>query len=160
MTALELTQQAYHRLVKNIYKSFDKIIAAMPTEKMGTKPSPENMSFAQVALHVYQTALMVARAIKTGCMNKEDMYLIATPKEITPAAILDYGAQVKQHLEQAIDSLSQEEAQKAIPTPFGMAMTPLRLLQVLQEEAIHHRGQLTVYLRLQGIKPPSIYDYS
>lgn len=162
MTKLELVKQAYNRLVNNIYKSFDKIIAAMPDEKLDMKPSPESMSFKQIALHVYQTALLVGNAVKTGQMDKADAQLIPVSEgEITKASqIVDYGNKVKAHLQQIIENLSEEDAAKPIATTFGITMNPLRMLNVLQEEAIHHRGQLTVCLRIEGIKPPSIYDYS
>ncbi|MCS7018625.1 MAG: DinB family protein [Cytophagales bacterium] len=162
MTKLELVKQAYNRLHNHIYKSFDKIVAAMPSDKLDMKPSPENMSFKQIALHVYQTALMVGNAIKTGQMDKADTQLIPlVPEELNTAAkIVAYGNQVKAQLTQVIEHMSEADAEKPIITTFGITMNPLRLLYVLQEEAIHHRGQLTICLRMVGIKPPSIYDYS
>jgi uncharacterized damage-inducible protein DinB len=33
-------------------------------------------------------------------------------------------------------------------------------LATILEETIHHRGQLCLYLRMMGIKPPFIYDFS
>ncbi|WP_448518112.1 DinB family protein [Rhodoflexus sp.] len=162
MTKLELVKQAYGRLVNNIYKSFDKIVAAMPDEKLDMKPSPDNMSFKQIAMHVYQTALMVGNSMQTGQMDKADLQLIPLPiDEVHSAAqIVAYGSKVKAHLQQIIENMSEEDAVKPIATTFGITMNALRMLNVLQEEAIHHRGQLTICLRMEGIKPPSIYDYS
>jgi uncharacterized damage-inducible protein DinB len=162
MTKLELVQQAYNRLVNNIYKSFDKIVAAMPDEKLDMKPSPDNMSFKQIAMHVYQTALLIGNAMKTGQMNKGDLNLIPLSIDEVYSArqIIAYGDKVKAHLQQIVENMSKEDAVKPIATTFGVTMNPLRMLNVLQEEAIHHRGQLTICLRIEGIKPPSIYDYS
>jgi uncharacterized damage-inducible protein DinB len=162
MTKLELVQQAYNRLVNNIYKSFDKIVAAMPDEKLDMKPSPDNMSFKQIAMHVYQTALLIGNAMKTGQMNKGDLNLIPLSIDEVYSArqIIAYGDKVKAHLQQIVENMSEEDAVKPIATTFGVTMNPLRMLNVLQEEAIHHRGQLTICLRIEGIKPPSIYDYS
>jgi len=162
MTKIELVQQAYNRLVNNIYKSFDKIVAAMPDEKLDMKPSPDNMSFKQIAMHVYQTALLIGNAMKTGQMNKGDLNLIPLSIDEVYSArqIIAYGDKVKAHLQQIVENMSEEDAVKPIATTFGVTMNPLRMLNVLQEEAIHHRGQLTICLRIEGIKPPSIYDYS
>lgn len=162
MTKLELVKQAHNRLINNIYKSFDKIVAAMPNDRLDMKPSPDNMSFKQIAMHVYQTALMVGNSLKTGQMDKADLKLIPlTLDEVHSAAqIVAYGSKVKEHLQQIIADMSEEDAVKPIGTTFGIAMNPLRMLNVLQEEGIHHRGQLTICLRMEGIKPPSIYDYS
>lgn len=162
MTKLELVKQAYSRLVNNIYKSFDKIVAAMPDERLDMKPSPDNMSFKQIAVHVYQTALMVGHSMKTGQMDKADLQLIPFSVDDVHSAeqIVDYGNKVKAHLQQIVEAMNEEDAVKPIATTFGVTMNPLRMLNVLQEEAIHHRGQLTICLRMEGIKPPSIYDYS
>jgi hypothetical protein len=90
MTKLELVKQAHNRLVNNIYKSFDKILLAMPDDRLDMKPSPDNMSFKQIAIHVYQTALMVGNAIKTGQMDKADLGLIELPTdEIHSASQID-----------------------------------------------------------------------
>jgi hypothetical protein len=48
------------------------------------------MSFKQIAIHVYQTALMVGNAIKTGQMDKADLGLIELPTdEIHSASQID-----------------------------------------------------------------------
>ena len=38
-------------------------------------------------------------------------------------------------------------------------LTGQRAIETAFEEMIHHRGQIYIYLRLLGIKPPIIYPY-
>ena len=42
----------------------------------------------------------------------------------------------------------------------GAKIGGLEFLATILEETIHHRGQLCLYLRMMGIKPPFIYDFS
>ena len=39
------------------------------------------------------------------------------------------------------------------------SLTGQRALETAFEEMVHHRGQIYIYLRLLGIKPPIIYPY-
>jgi len=44
---------------------------------------------------------------------------------------------------------------------YGLRTFPaIRLLQIIQNHTIHHRGQLSTYLRPMGAKVPSIYGPS
>lgn len=42
----------------------------------------------------------------------------------------------------------------------GLKIGGYESLATILEESIHHRGQLCLYLRMMGIKPPFIYDFS
>jgi uncharacterized damage-inducible protein DinB len=60
-----------------------------------------------------------------------------------------------------ISKLTPQEIEGAIPLPNGQTMPASGLLWngVLMHQ-VHHRGQLSVYIRMMGGKVPSIYGPS
>jgi len=60
---------------------------------------------------------------------------------------------------QKIKSLSGEQLAKSLPF-FGMELPTVTYIQFLIKHSVHHRGQLSAYLRAMGSKVPSIYGGS
>jgi uncharacterized damage-inducible protein DinB len=59
-----------------------------------------------------------------------------------------------------LESLSSEHLIKVIDFRGVFQMPAVRFLGVLLHHTIHHRGQLTVYLRPMGAKVPALYGES
>ena len=54
-------------------------------------------------------------------------------------------------------ALTPEMLEGKCATPGGAALTTWKWLRAMEEHEIHHRGQLSVYLRLNDVPVPSIY---
>ncbi|MFX1513375.1 MAG: DinB family protein, partial [Promethearchaeota archaeon] len=61
-----------------------------------------------------------------------------------------------------MDELTEEDLKKTVTYEIwnNFQLSGYDSLSTIITEVPHHRGQLCVYLRLLGIKPPSIYDFS
>jgi len=46
-----------------------------------------------------------------------------------------------------------------VTTPVGAEITAWKWLRAMCEHEAHHRGQLSLYLRLLGVDPPSIFGH-
>ncbi|MCU0450996.1 MAG: DinB family protein [Bernardetiaceae bacterium] len=160
MEKLPIVQATANRLLNQVYKSLDKVILAVPEGQLGFRATEANMSFGQIALHVYQAALVFTRSIVTGQVDFADKALIPLEAEqvCTPAQVVAYAQQVQNFMRQTLATLTEADVTRPIKAPFG-ELNGLRVCNVMLEEAIHHRGQLTIYLRLLGVAPPSIYDH-
>ena len=44
-------------------------------------------------------------------------------------------------------------------TPVGAEITAWKLLRAMGEHEAHHRGQLSLYLRMLGAEPPPIFGH-
>lgn len=103
-------------------------------------------------------------ATKEGRFSKEDWdlfpfdYMQATSTK----EIVEYGQKVKQYMLKIINELTENDLQKKITYEIwnNFQLTGQDSLFTILTEKPHHKGQLCVYLRLLGIKPPSIYDFS
>jgi uncharacterized damage-inducible protein DinB len=123
---------------------------AMPADKYGFKPTPEMNSFGHVVLHVAQSnnalcSLVSGTArpeVKTADTDGKDQ-LVATLK-----ASFDYCASA---LEKVDDSKLGDQLMAFGNRPASRAA----LLIHLSEDWYDHYGAQAVYLRLNGILPPT-----
>ena len=136
------------------------VVKLMPAESYGFKPVPEELSFSQVVLQV-------ASANLGACA-----YASATKRPDIPAKITD-GVNGKVDVDkntaiqfltdsfdfcdQAVAAMAPEKLD-AVAGPDNRKMTGFEWLWAYFTHTAHHRGQLEVYLRLKGIKPPD-YEF-
>ncbi len=48
---------------------------------------------------------------------------------------------------------------RRVTTPVGAEITAWKLLRAMCEHEAHHRGQLSLYLRMVGVEPPPIFGH-
>jgi uncharacterized damage-inducible protein DinB len=145
-------------------KTLDKTILAIPDDKLDYKPVKDALSASEIATHVYMVALVYTAGTLQGKFDEEDYAIIPfDPKTITSAQdIIDFGAKVKQYMQDSLEKMTEENMNNQIVYNCwgGFKIGGFESLSTILEEVIHHRGQLSLYLRMLGIKPPFIYDFS
>jgi uncharacterized damage-inducible protein DinB len=126
-----------------------KIAALMPAEDYGFKPVPAEMSFKEQLLHIADNINWLS----------SDYLLAPSAKRIKDTAALDKNAVIKV-LADAYDNgllahqrLSPARLDEHVSF-FAGPMTRRQILILMHDHQAHHLGQLIVYLRLKGIKPP------
>ena len=130
-----------------------KVAAAMPAEKYSYKPVPDEMSFSEQLLHLAGNISWLSRSyLSTGEPS-------ITGTLTANAAKADVIYVVTKTYDDALHVLGRFKKESLGDTVrfFAGPMNKLQIIQLLNDHQSHHRGQLAVYLRLNGIKPP---DYS
>jgi uncharacterized damage-inducible protein DinB len=128
------------------------LVDAMPDDKFGFKPTPEQQSFGERAMHIVQV----------------DGFLLATLGGKTPAPSINLKATSKPDiltaLRQSYDwqqALMKEFSDQQLVeriTPPGFLGTSASRVRVFYYSLQHTQdiyGQLVVYLRLNGVTPPA-----
>lgn len=123
---------------------------SMPEEFYDFKPVPQQMSFREQLLHMAKNINWLSSA-----------YLLSAPKmQISDTAIRDKAAVLKALIE-AYDMAALVHRNFPIKSLdesvsfFAGPMTRRQVFFLLHDHQTHHAGQLIVYLRLKGIKPPA-----
>jgi len=125
---------------------------AMPEDKYGFKPVPEEQTFGERVLHIAQINVELVK----GLGGKTPPPVIdpkATSKTEAIAALQkagDYGLAV-------IKEFNEQQLLTRVDSPFfmGPMATRQRILYFLMMHTQDTYGQLVVYLRLNGIVPPA-----
>ncbi len=138
-----------------------KAVAKIPEEKLHWRPTPEVRSLKELVAHLYAQERVMAQGAKRGTIEEADYVREGERmKDLkTVQDLLSYGREVHQEAMEIAGSLTEEDMQKMVKCFFGDLM-PFHLFTSAYDEHWHHRGQLFVYLRLLGIEPPFLYDYS
>ena len=133
-----------------------KVIRAIPDDKKSYTPDPKSMTAHQLAWHIASAEVMFMDFVLSGKTP-------AGPPPEPPAtigAILDwYETNRKDRLNQ-LNEMSGENLAKSTPFFAGMEFPNVMYLDMMNRHAVHHRGQLSSYLRPMGAKVPAIYGPS
>jgi uncharacterized damage-inducible protein DinB len=143
-----------------------KVIERVPFEQADRKPHPQSMSLGQLATHIVN---LLAFNLLFVQQDYRDFLDPNAPKpgprptssEELLARFDDYSEQLRQALRASDDETLTHSfqlrrgEQVLMDRPKGAAIRIMGL-----NHSIHHRGQLTVYLRLLDIPVPGLYGPS
>jgi uncharacterized damage-inducible protein DinB len=144
--------------IKNEHKLTKKVIEAVPVDKGDYQPDPRSMSALDLAWHIASSEPFFMDGASAGEYKPGGG---KRPETIKSSA--DVAAWYNDHFEQSFERASKmtpEQLLKSIDF-FGVFNYPAIIyLQLMINHSIHHRGQLSAYLRPMGAKVPAIYGGS
>ena len=141
-----------------------KILERIPAEKFDYKPHEKSMTMVRLATHV---AEMIDWVNETCTKDELDFaamdYKPFEPK--TTAELVEFHDKLVVSALETLKNTSDEDMHKAWSLKNGettyFTMTKIATIRTMCFNHIwHHRGQLSVYLRLNDIPVPSIYGPS
>jgi uncharacterized damage-inducible protein DinB len=135
-----------------------RVIQAVPADKCGYRPHPDSRSALELAWHIAGCDVWFLDGFLQGNFEMEDDSMPADFKD-TADILLWYEDSYPSKLDE-VKKLTPEFW--ATPVPFfGIYNYPaVMYLQFMLHHTIHHRGQLSAYLRPMGAKVPNIYGGS
>jgi uncharacterized damage-inducible protein DinB len=157
------------RLVDSILMELDqegqttkRVLDRVPEDKLAWKPHPKSYSLGQLALHIASVPGNLAAAAVPDTFELPNL---SQPAPASRKEILDA---FSTSLDSSKATLSKMDDAKLMSmwtlTKNGkVLMTVPRigfLRSIMMNHVYHHRGQLSVYLRLLDIPVPSIYGPS
>ena len=140
-----------------------RVLERVPGDRLGWKPHPKSMSLGELALHTAQIPGLIA-----SWALEDTTHLSGIPSQAQAASADEV---LKAHdasmakaiavLGQLGDAGLQSSWQAMAGGATLMSMPKVALFRsVVLNHWYHHRGQLSVYLRLLDIPVPSIYGPS
>ena len=141
-----------------------RLLERVPEGKFDWQPHPKSMTLARLALHVAETPGVFARMLTPDGIDFAGFKYVP-PEGKTTADILALHDKSVESARQFLTGLSDEKAQANWKFSQGgkEIMSAARIAWVrtlMLNHWIHHRGQLSVYLRMLDVSIPSIYGPS
>jgi len=126
----------------------------MPADKYSFKAVDSIRSFAQQMLHLSQGNVNLISLATGEKLNFPGRGLEASPTAQTKDSVVSY---VTQSYDFAIESVKKLDPNKygELTGRGNTQITRFAWLLKAFEHQTHHRGQATIYIRLQGIRPPN-----
>jgi uncharacterized damage-inducible protein DinB len=142
--------------VREVYNRHSRYIAAaaaeMPADKYGYRPTPEEWTFGQIIAHVAQVNLAVCSMISDIPAPSGTKLNDTDPKDTLTTALkasFDF-------CDQAVAKLQDASMGDTITYFRGAKKPRSRAVIELVDDLNDHYSQLAIYLRLNGMVPPSV----
>ncbi len=137
--------------------STSRTIAAIPEDKKSYKPAEDSRTAWQLATHLAVSEIWFLSGIVDANFN----WTGETPDPAnTIAELVQWYKQNLKAVSAKLRALTPEQLAQPVDF-FGIQKLPASLyLLWAHEHTVHHRGQLTAYLRPMGAKVPDIYGGS
>jgi len=161
MTAEQATfllHNLYLGTLKNESKITRKILEAVPTDKAEYRPDPVSKTAMELVRHIAVADNRFLETVINGEFNVNATALpdnVKTPKEIA----VWYEERFTKNFE-ALTKLSGDQLLKMVDFRGLFQRQAVTFAILGLHHTIHHRGQLSSYLRCMGAKVPSIYGES
>jgi uncharacterized damage-inducible protein DinB len=153
-----LLQSIYLPGLKNEHRLTKSVIEAIPLDKGDYRPDAIAKSALELAWHIASTEMRFLDAVKAG---EFDFTPQARPESVRTSADLAawYADNFMPRFE-ALTKLSNDQLLKVVDFRGMFQLPAVTYLNFVLHHSIHHRGQLSMYLRPMGAKVPSIYGES
>jgi uncharacterized damage-inducible protein DinB len=140
------------------YPVTKSVIAAIPPDKADYRPDSIARSAIDLAWHIVTAENRFVEAVLSGAFD-----LSPRPRPDTVRSPADVNAWYEERFAGNVGRLrgvAGEELAKSIDFRGLLQFPAVVYVQIGLSHTVHHRGQLSVYLRAMGAKVPSIYGES
>jgi uncharacterized damage-inducible protein DinB len=149
----------YLERLENSRKYLILVAEEMPEDKYEYKASPESMAFAENLMHIawamdwHSQTLLGGRKARDSETDTELKVDNKSKKEMI--------ATIDKTFDETIKLISEFDTNKFNDRLdyLGLDRTKRQIFLLLADHITHHRGQMLVYLRLNGIEPPRYVLY-
>jgi uncharacterized damage-inducible protein DinB len=141
-----------------------RLLERVPGDKLGWKPHDKSMSLGQLALHVASTPGQVASMLLDEGMDAKNAKF-NPPQAASVSEILGALEKGIERAKEVLGGMTPEQAAGSWKLTSGerevFTMPRLAMARTIMfNHWYHHRGQLTVYLRLLDVPLPATYGRS
>lgn len=136
-----------------------RVIGAVPSDQLDYRPDSKSKTGLGLVRHITLEDEWFLNSIADGEFkpppDDSDACGIMTPAD----AVSRYKERIPTALDR-VRTLSGEQLEKTLDLLSAMQMPGVRFLALCVKHSVHHRGQLSSYLRAMGGKVPGIYGPS
>ncbi len=141
-----------------------RVLERVPADKFSWQPHDKSMAFGRLAVHVAELPSWTTMTINTSELDFAAVPYAPTQVETTQD-LLNIFDKATAEARTALAGVSDEELFKPWALRNGehqiFSLPKIAVLRsFVMNHIIHHRGQLTVYLRLNDVPVPGIYGPS
>lgn len=153
-----LLSSIYLPALANEHRITASLIEAIPAERSDYRPDEVSKSATDLAWHIVSTEMRFMEAVAAGQFD-----LNPRPRPETIRTPSDMIAWYKENFESRIERLrhtSGDNLAKIVDFRGRLQLPAVMYLNMVLHHSVHHRGQLSIYLRPMGAKVPAIYGES
>ena len=140
--------------IENERKTTRRVIENIPNQKLDYRHEPKGRTALELAHHIVVSEIWFLNSIADGQFDWKE----PEPAKTVADILAQYDREFPKALARAKKTTGDHLTK--ITDFFGMKMPTFTFIQFCQDHTVHHRGQLSTYLRCMGGKVPDIYGGS
>ncbi|HXS83902.1 MAG TPA: DinB family protein [Methylomirabilota bacterium] len=133
-----------------------RCVEALPADKLDAHPVKDMRTPKELVVHMYLYLRAAPESILSGTLEYDEQKELAAIR--TKQDLVKFTERCWQAADAVVAKLTDAQLASMVKTPWG-EMNAGVMIGSVQEEYLHHRGQLYVFLRLFGVEPPVSYDF-
>ena len=142
------------------YGVYLRLLEAMPADRYQSQAVPGLRSAAELAVHVSGTCVRdIARGVATGSITADEGAEPRLAKTLDKPGLIAFARQCFDEADAAVGRIGDAELGAMVSTPWERNWPGWVGFLVMNDEFMHHRGQLYVFARLFGVAPPGMWSY-
>ncbi len=144
--------------LKNESRTTRAVLAAVPKDRLDYRPDPSTRTANELLRHIASADNFFLKSVADGAFVPGSVKIpedVKTPEEVAEW----YGQEHAKNFE-AVSQLSGEQLIRMVDFRGAFQRPAYVFLQSGLLHVVHHRGQLSTYLRPMGGKVPAIYGES
>jgi len=134
-----------------------RCVEAIPEDQVHAHPIASMRTPKELVTHMYALMRGVARGLATGAVPD---YRHDGAEVKTRAELIAFCRECWDDSARAVAVVTEEHLNAIVQTPWGRPLPGVAVMGALNDEYLHHRGQLYAFLRAMGQDVPSIWDFA
>jgi len=160
-----VNKQALHQMwdqFRQKYGVYLRVLDAIPADRFPTHPVPGMRTPAEMLVHVSGTIIRdIAEGVAKGRITVDEAGEDKVAAGLgNKAALLAFARECFKQASSAVARIGDAELKAMVETPWGSSWPGAVAFHIMNDEFVHHRGQLTTYVRLCGGEPPFAWGYA
>lgn len=143
------------------YGVYLRVLEAIPADRFDSHPVPGMRTPTQLAVHTSQTIVRdIAEGVASGTIAADEAGEGAVVEALqSKEAVLEFARACWARADAAIAKVGDEQLAGPVENPWGFALNGTFAMIIINDEFLHHRGQLYAYVRACEAEPPFLWSF-
>jgi len=133
-----------------------RCIQALPADQLDARPVKNMRTPKELVVHMYSFLRAAPESVLTGTLTMDDTADLPRIKSRTD--LVNYADECWKAANTAFGKVTDAQITSTVKAPWG-EMKGYEMIGTVQDEYLHHRGQLYAFLRQLGVEPPVNWDF-
>ncbi len=135
-----------------------RLIDQVPADKLGAHPIAGMRSPIELLVHTYSGVKLFPQSVLTGSVAKFDEKAAAAAVT-TKEQLLAFVNEAWAAGDKAARAVTEAQLGAMVATPWGDTFPGFAMFGFVNDEYLHHRGQLYAFVRAFGVEPLMMWDF-
>lgn len=147
--------------IRQKYGIYLRLLNAIPEERYASHPVPGMRTPAELAVHMSRTVVRdTAQGVLKGSITADEASEAKAAADLgSKAAVIAFAQQCWREADAAVAAIGDAQLNAMVSTPWNKTFPGWVGFNIMNDEFLHHRGQLYSYARLCSAEPPFLWSF-